>query len=92
MGTTLTTMIINLKMKTSRKKYWKQKTHINENIIIKMEQCDICPSEGQNTSKKKHCLTKKLIFFSTLIFKKNVVRNPEIDKLIDITQPYYNNH
>ena len=52
MGTTLTTMIINLKMKTSRKKYWKQKTHINENIIIKMEQCDICPSEGQNTSKK----------------------------------------
>ena len=41
-------------------------------------------------TKKKHCLTKKHKFFSNLIINKYIVRNPEIDKLKDIIQPYYN--
>ena len=57
-----------------------------------MEECDICLSKIKLKNKKRHCLTKKHKYFSNLIMKKNLVRNPEIDKLKDIIQPYYNNH
>ena len=57
-----------------------------------MEKCNIRLSKIKNKNKKKHCLTKKLKKFSTLIMNNYIVRNPEIDKLKDISQPYYNNH
>ena len=57
-----------------------------------MEECDVCLRKIKNKNKKKPCLTKKHKYFSNLIIKKYIMRNPEIDKFKDIIQPYYENH
>ena len=57
-----------------------------------MKECDICLSKRKNENKKEHCLTKKHECFSNLIINNFFVRDPELAKLKDIIQPYYNNH
>ena len=52
-----------------------------------MEQRNISLSKRKNKNKKKQCLTKKHKYFSNLISKKYIVRNPEIDKFEDMIQP-----
>ena len=73
---------IELKMKFSRIK----NLECSKKIIIKMEDCDIFLSKIKNKNKKKHCLTKKYIYFSNLIINKYIVRNAEIDVFKDILQ------
>ena len=92
MPTTTVDIDVELKMKISRIDYLESKKNIIENIIIKMEECNICPTKIKKRNKNKHEQSKKHENFSNLIISKYIVRNPEVDKLKDIIQPYCNDH
>ena len=85
MGTTITDLDIESKMKNSRIKYLENKT-------IYMEECNICLTIKKKRSRNRHEQSKKHKYFSNLITNKYIVRNPEIINFKDIIQPYYDKH
>ena len=57
-----------------------------------MEECNICLAKIKKRNEFKHEQPKKHKYFSNLIIIKYIVNNNEFYNLIDIIQPYYNEH
>ena len=87
MGTTITNIDIELKMKISRDENLE-----SENILLQMEECNICLTKIKKRNKNKHEQSKKHKYFSNLIINESIIKINEFYSLKDIIQPYYNNH